>query len=502
MPKAASKPRAARTKRTCAEPPAGNRVRLIQLGCAKNRVDGEWMLGTLAAKGYEVVADDGDADTVIVNTCSFLQASVEESIDTILEAARLKEAGKIQRLVVAGCLTQRYGTDLVKTMPEVDHFLGPAGIDQIVDLLQKEDAPRALATTPDAFHAAATTPRLRTTPVYTAYLKIAEGCGRSCAFCTIPAIRGPQASRSIPDLVAEATALADSGVRELVLVAHDLTSYGRDLRGDAAGGPDLGKLMAALGAVRGLRWIRLLYAYPTAVSDSVIELLGSGAPFARYLDIPVQHASERILRSMRRAYGRDGLLATLDRLRERVRDLTLRTTVIVGYPGETRREFDELLALLDRYRFRWVGAFTFSPEDGTHAATLADRVDELTARSRLDELMAHQAAITESIQRAEIGTEQLVLVEGEHPESELLGIGRSEAMAPEVDGSVILTDGDAVAGEFVRVRIEDAQGWDLAGAIVGPATPEDDIPTAEPRRKAGGGARRGSPRRATPGDRP
>ncbi|MFN7951711.1 MAG: 30S ribosomal protein S12 methylthiotransferase RimO [bacterium] len=472
----------------------GKRVRLIQLGCAKNRVDGEWMLGTLAGKGYEVVADDGDADTIIVNTCSFLEASVTESIDTILEAARLKEQGKIQRLVVAGCLTQRYGKDLVDEMPEVDHFLGPAGIDQIVELLTREDAPRALATTPEAFHASAATPRIRTTPVHTAYLKIAEGCGRSCAFCTIPSIRGPQASRTIPDLVAEARGLAASGVRELVLVAHDLTSYGRDLRADGDG-PDLGKLLEGLGGVPGLRWIRLLYAYPTAVGEHVMELLDSGAPFARYLDIPIQHASDRILRSMRRAYGRKGLLETLDRLRERVRDLTLRTTVIVGYPGETRREFDELLNLLDRYRFRWVGAFQFSPEDGTHAATLPDRTDELTARSRLDELTTCQAAITESIQRAEIGTEQWVLVEGEHPESELLGLGRTEAMAPEVDGAVILTDGHATAGELVKVRIEDAQGWDLVGAIVddaeeSPERSEDDIPTARlPRRRASNRAR-------------
>ncbi len=498
MKKPVSKARTTRSSRTCAEPPVGNRVRLIQLGCAKNRVDGEWMLGTLSAKGYAVVGDDADADTIIVNTCSFLEASVEESIDTILEAARLKQQGKIQRLVVAGCLTQRYGKDLVTEMPEVDHFLGPAGIDRIAELLTREDAPRALATTPEAFHASAATPRIRTTPVHTAYLKIAEGCGRSCAFCTIPAIRGPQASRTIPDLVAEARGLAASGVRELVLVAHDLTSYGRDLRseGDAA---DLGKLLEALGGVPGLRWIRLLYAYPTAVSEHVMELLDSGAPFARYLDIPIQHASERILRSMRRAYGRKGLLETLDRLRERVRDLTLRSTVIVGYPGETRREFDELLALLDRYRFRWVGAFKFSPEDGTHAAALPDRIDDLTARSRLDELTTFQEAITESIQLSEVGTAQWVLVEGEHPESELLGIGRSEAMAPEVDGAVILTDGHANAGDFVKVRIEEARGWDLVGAIADDAE-EIEIPTAEPVRRRH--ARRPSAKTRAKGTRP
>jgi ribosomal protein S12 methylthiotransferase len=433
---------------------------MATLGCPKNRVDSEVMLGTLGARGYTLVERPEDASVIVVNTCAFIGPAKQESVDTILELAELKKTGRCNTLVVTGCLSQRYGPELAREMPEVDHFLGTGAYVQIGDLLAAEAAPRQIIPDPDYVHDART-PKVNSSPKWTAYLKISEGCDNACAFCIIPTLRGAQRSRPIEDLVAEARTLAASGVRELNLVAQDLTAYGHDLPGR----PQLHQLLEALCTVD-VRWIRLHYAYPRVFPDALIEVMAREPKIAKYLDMPLQHASDRLLRSMRR--GRDSafLIALLAKLRARIPGLTFRTSLIAGLPGETEQDFELLKEFVRTQRFERMGCFQYSDEEGTAAYDFADKVPQKVIERRWREVMAIQKRINREQNRALIGKRLEVLVEGPSPESEHLLVGRHEGQAPDIDGVVYINDGFGYPGEFVTVEVTEAHDYDLVGRVV------------------------------------
>ncbi len=442
------------------KPKQSKSLYMMTLGCPKNRVDSEVMLGTLGARGYTLVERPEDASVIVVNTCAFIGPAKQESVDTILELAVLKRTGRCNTLVVTGCLSQRYGPELAKEMPEVDHFLGTGAYVQIGDLLAAEAAPRQVIPDPDYVHDART-PKVNSSPRWTAYLKISEGCDNACAFCIIPTLRGAQRSRPIDDLVAEARTLAASGVRELNRVAQDLTAYGHDLPGR----PQLHELLQALCAVD-VRWIRLHYAYPRVFPDALIEVMAREPKIAKYLDMPLQHASDRLLRSMRR--GRDSafLVGLLAKLRARIPGLTFRTSLIAGLPGETEEDFELLKEFVRTQRFERMGCFQYSDEEGTAAYDFPDKVPEKVIERRWREVMAIQKRINREQNRALIGKRLEVLVEGPSPESEHLLVGRHEGQAPEIDGVVYINDGFGYPGEFVTVEVSEAHDYDLVGRVV------------------------------------
>jgi len=433
---------------------------MATLGCPKNRVDSEVMLGTLGARGYTLVERPEDASVIVVNTCAFIGPAKQESVDTILELAELKKSGRCNTLVVTGCLSQRYGPELAREMPEVDHFLGTGAYVQIGDLLAAEAAPRQVIPDPDYVHDART-PKVNSSPKWTAYLKISEGCDNACAFCIIPTLRGAQRSRPIDDLVAEARTLAASGVRELNLVAQDLTAYGHDLPGR----PQLHQLLEALCTVD-VRWIRLHYAYPRVFPDALIEVMAREPKIAKYLDMPLQHASDRLLRSMRR--GRDSafLVALLAKLRARIPGLTFRTSLIAGLPGESEEDFQLLKEFVRTQRFERMGCFQYSDEEGTAAYDFPDKVPQKVIERRWREVMAVQKRINREQNRELIGKRLEVLVEGPSPESEHLLVGRHEGQAPDIDGVVYINDGFGYPGEFVTVEVTEAHDYDLVGRVV------------------------------------
>ena len=433
---------------------------MATLGCPKNRVDSEVMLGTLGARGYTLVERPEDASVIVVNTCAFIGPAKQESVDTILELAEHKKTGRCSTLVVTGCLSQRYGPELAKEMPEVDHFLGTGAYVQIGDLLAAEAAPRQVIPDPHYVHDART-PKVNSSPKWTAYLKISEGCDNACAFCIIPTLRGVQRSRPIDDLVAEARNLAASGVRELNLVAQDLTAYGHDLPGR----PQLHQLLEALCTVD-VRWIRLHYAYPRVFPDALIEVMAREPKIAKYLDMPLQHASDRLLRSMRR--GRDSafLVALLAKLRARIPGLTFRTSLIAGLPGETEEDFELLKEFVRTQRFERMGCFQYSDEEGTAAYDFPDKVPQKVIERRWREIMAMQKRINREQNRALIGKRLEVLVEGPSPESEHLLVGRHGGQAPDIDGVVYINDGFGYPGELVTVEVTEAHDYDLVGRVV------------------------------------
>jgi ribosomal protein S12 methylthiotransferase len=396
----------------------------------------------------------------VVNTCAFIGPAKQESVDTILELAELKKTGQCNTLVVTGCLSQRYGPELAKEMPEVDHFLGTGAYVQIGDLLAAEAAPRQVIPDPDYVHDART-PKVNSSPKWTAYLKISEGCDNACAFCIIPTLRGAQRSRPIDDLVAEARTLAASGVRELNLVAQDLTAYGHDLPGR----PQLHQLLEALCTVD-VKWIRLHYAYPRVFPDPLIEVMAREPKIAKYLDMPLQHASDRLLRSMRRGRESPFLISLLAKLRARIPGLTFRTSLIAGLPGETEEDFALLKEFVRTQRFERMGCFQYSDEEGTAAYDFPDKVPQKVIERRWREVMAVQKRINREQNRALIGKRLEVLVEGPSPESEHLLVGRHEGQAPDIDGVVYINDGFGYPGEFVTVEVTEAHDYDLVGRVV------------------------------------
>jgi len=433
---------------------------MMTLGCPKNRVDSEVMLGTLLGRGYQLVPEAERAEVIVVNTCAFIGPAKQESVDTILEMAELKKSGACKTLVVTGCLSQRYPGELAAEMPEVDHFLGTSAYARIGDLLAAEASPRQVIPDPDYIHDAAT-PRVSSLPSYTAYVKIAEGCDNACAFCIIPTLRGAQRSRPVADVVAEAQQLAEQGAVELNLVAQDLTAYGHDLPGK----PKLHELLKALAQVD-TRWIRLHYAYPRVFPDELIDVMASEKKIARYLDMPVQHVSDKLLLSMRR--GRDSafLKQLLGKLRARVPGLTMRTSLIAGLPGETEEDFQQLCRFVQEQRFERLGVFQYSDEEGTAAYDFPDKVPAQVLERRWRELMAIQKRINREQHAAFVGRRLEVLVEGPSPETEHLLIGRHEGQAPEIDGQVYINDGMAYPGELVTVEVTESHDYDLVGKVV------------------------------------
>jgi ribosomal protein S12 methylthiotransferase len=443
----------------------------MTLGCPKNRVDSEVMLGTLKQKGYTLVQEPGEAQVIVVNTCAFIGPAKQESVDSILEMAEFKKAGSCSTLVVTGCLSQRYGGELSQEMPEVDHFLGTSAYAQIGDLLAAEASPRQVIPDPDYIHDAKT-PRENSMPSYTAYVKISEGCDNACAFCIIPTLRGGQRSRPIADIVAEARQLADQGVREINLIAQDLTAYGHDLPGK----PKLHQLLRELCQVD-VRWIRLHYAYPRVFTDELIEVMATEKKVAKYLDMPLQHASDKLLLSMKRGRDSKFLKELLTKLRARVPGLVMRTSMIVGLPGETEEDFEMLKEFVKEQRFERLGVFQYSDEEGTAAYDYENKVPPKLIERRWREVMAIQKRINREQNKKLVGKRIEVLVEGTPPESNDLLVGRHEGQAPEIDGQVYINDGLAYPGEFVTVEVTEAHDYDLVGKVVERPDPKQRVHT-------------------------
>lgn len=448
---------------------AGSRtVHFVSLGCPKNRVDSELMAGLVEREGAVITAAAEDADTIVVNTCAFLNSATSESIDTILALAEHKKHGRCSRLIVTGCMVQRYGDEgLLDGFPEVDVFLGTNELPRITQAVANVLPKRAYLS--DGSHLySAKDPRLLAARGGSTYLKIAEGCNRTCSFCVIPSIRGPQVSRPKEDLVEEARGLADSGIKELVLVAQDLTAYGTDVGNHHA----LGELLIELNEIESLRWVRLMYCYPWNFTDRLISIIRDCERVLTYVDMPLQHVNERILASMRRSVKRHQQRRLLDKLRA-IDGMILRTTLMVGYPGETESEFDELCGWVRDVEFERLGCFAFSPEEGTVAAALDEQIPDEIKQDRLDQLMAIQQAISLEKNRALVGQRLEVLVDGTSPEHDYVLEGRTYGQAPEVDGVVYLSQNEELEGEpipivpgdFVDVVVEEATEYDLKGAV-------------------------------------
>ncbi|MBA3805880.1 MAG: 30S ribosomal protein S12 methylthiotransferase RimO [Acidobacteria bacterium] len=447
------------------------KVGFISLGCPKNLVDSEVMMGQLKEAGYEITTDASEADTVVVNTCGFIESAKQESIDAILEAARLKSEGKAQRLVVAGCLVERYRDQLRAEMPEVDAFIGTSQITEIINVCDERTNTRTLPVLPIGNQSATylydeSSPRVLATPGYSAFIKIAEGCDRPCAFCFIPQMRGHFRSRRFGSIIVEAQQLADEGVKEIVLVAQDSSRYGEDL-----GQPDaLAHLLRELSHLDHVEWVRVMYTYPTHISDGFLDVLATEPKAVKYLDMPLQHASANVLKLMRRGGTRASLERLIKRVRERVPEIAIRTTFITGFPGETQEDFEELLAFVRDVEFDRVGVFTYSDEEGTPAFDLPNKVDARTAKRRRAALMKEQKRISRRRNKSRIGWTARVLFEGISKETELLWQGRMETQAADIDGCVLINDApedfDPVPGQFVNVLITEAHDYDLVGRIV------------------------------------
>jgi ribosomal protein S12 methylthiotransferase len=440
-------------------------VGLVSLGCPKNLVDSEVMLGRLKARGYALATDARTADVLVVNTCAFIDRAKQESVDTILELAEHKKSGQAQRLIVTGCLAQRYDAELRREIPEIDATLGTGQVDEILRAVEGEDTRTDAADGPPTWVYDHTSPRVLSTPPYLAYVKISEGCDYTCSFCIIPKLRGTHRSRAAEDIVAEVRGLAERGVKEIILVAQDSTRYGLDL-GVRDG---LAYLLRRLGKIDGVRWIRVMYAYPATMSDAVLDAIASEDKVAKYVDIPLQHASESVLKRMKRPTGRGNLLGLVEKMRERVPGLALRSSFIVGFPGETEADFGCLLGFVEQAQLDNVGVFTYSDEEDTASFTLPDRVPGRVKEARRRQLLALQKRISKRKNRGRIGQFHEVLVEGAHAESDLLLRGRLSTQAPEIDGAVILNDGSAAAGEFVTCEITEAHPYDLVARIVSKA---------------------------------
>lgn len=432
---------------------------LITLGCAKNQVDSENLLGTLEGGSILIVNDPSEAELIIINTCGFIDQAKEESIDVILSAAQLKKTGLCKGLVVSGCMAQRFGTELAHEIPEIDAIVGFEDYHRFEEICLGLLNGKAASQRPK--DVLKKRERRLLSPPHYAYLKVSEGCDNRCSYCTIPDIRGPHRSRPMGEIVDEAEMLVNRGVAEINLIGQDTTLYGTDIYGRQC----LHQLLKELRVVTGLRWIRFLYTHPAHWYPKLIRELADNEKVVKYVDMPLQHTSNRLLKTMNRKTDRQQMESLIADLRSEVPDLTLRTTFIVGLPGEGDSEFDELLEFVEQSRFQRLGAFTYSREDGTPASLFPEQVDEEVKQQRLDELMSLQQEISLSYNREMIGSYVEVLVEGQRDE-EGRQYGRSAAHAPEVDGGVLIVDGQVEAGSFVQVKVTDATDYDLIGKIV------------------------------------
>jgi ribosomal protein S12 methylthiotransferase len=451
-------------------------VHFVSLGCPKNRVDTEVMLADSIAQGHEITTDPARAEIIVVNTCGFIGEAKEESVDTILEMARMKTEGACKKLVVTGCLTQRYPKEIATEIPEVDKIFGSGEVRKVSRALHLQpvgdDERVDVAPEPSYLYDAATE-RIVAGPAHSAYVKIAEGCDRPCAFCIIPKLRGAQRSRTVDDVVAEVEELVARGAREINLVAQDLTKYGDDL----ADGPTLARLLRRVARVSGVHWVRLHYAYPTAVTDELIEVMASEPTVAKYLDVPLQHIDDRVLKLMRRGHTSRRAYELVERLRRAIPEIVIRTTFLVGHPGESEEAYQRLAAFVRETQLDRVGIFTFSSEEGTVSHELPETVPAATAKKRRTSLLRLQRGISKRRQASLVGRELEVLVDGVSSESEYLLEGRWSGQAPDVDGVVYLTDGEARPGDLVRARVTSYADYDLAATIL-----EVTRPAQAPRR--------------------
>ncbi len=447
------------------------KVGFVSLGCPKNLVDSEVMMGTLAEAGYQITNDAGEADTVVVNTCGFIESAKQESIDAILEATQWKSQGKANRVIVAGCLVERYRDDLMKELPEVDAFICTSQVGEILKAADDEFDSKQLTITPVGNKSSTYlydeyTPRMRATQSHTAFIKIAEGCDRPCAFCSIPSMRGSFRSRRFGSIIEEARMLAKQGVKELVLIAQDSSRYGEDLGEVDA----LAALIRALGEIDEIEWVRVMYAYPTHISDAFLAAIADTPKAVKYLDMPLQHASRNVLKLMKRGGTRESLEKLIARVREKVPGIAIRTTFITGFPGETDEDFEELIKFVQNCRFDNVGVFTYSDEESTDAFELPNKVDPKVAVKRRNRLMKEQAKISKQLNRAKVGETFPVIFEGLSQESDLLFQGRMTSQTQEIDGYVLINDMpenfEPKIGEIYNVKITQAHEYDLIGEIV------------------------------------
>ena len=438
-------------------------VLFISLGCDKNLVDSEVMIGLLADRGYQMTDDETRADVIVINTCCFIHDAKEESIQTILEMAEYKKTGTLKALIVTGCLAQRYQEEILEEIPEVDEVLGTTSYDKIVDAIQEalEGKSGVRIEDIDALPLP-DTKRLVTTGGHFAYLKIAEGCDKHCTYCIIPKIRGNYRSVPMERLVKEARDLAEDGVKELILVAQETTIYGTDLYGEKS----LHRLLRELCKIDGIRWIRILYCYPEEIDDHLIQVMKEEPKICHYLDLPIQHASTEILRRMGRRTSREDLEEIIGKLRREIPDIAIRTTLITGFPGETKEQHEELMDFVDQMEFDRLGVFTYSPEEGTPAAQMEDQIPEEVKEDRQAELMELQQEIAFDLAEDMIGREVLVMIEGKVADENAY-VGRTYKDAPNVDGLIFVnTDEELMSGDLARVKVTGAAEYDLIGELM------------------------------------
>ena len=438
-------------------------ILFISLGCDKNLVDSEVMLGLLDKKGYQIVDSEEDADIIVVNTCCFIHDAKEESIQTILEMAEYKKEGKLKALIVTGCLAQRYQQEIIDEIPEVDAVLGTTSYDHIVEAVEEALAGNGhvvledVDALPDVKEK-----RLVTTGGHYAYMKIAEGCDKHCTYCIIPKLRGNYRSVPMEKLLAEAKDLADQGVKELILVAQETTVYGKDLYGEKS----LHKLLRELCKISGIQWIRILYCYPEEIYDELIQTIKEENKVCHYLDLPIQHASDAVLKRMGRRTSKAQLVEIIEKLRKEIPDISLRTTLITGFPGETQEQHEELKDFVDEMEFDRLGVFTYSPEEDTPAATMTEQIPEEVKEDRQAELMELQQEIAFDLAEDMVGREVLVMIEGKVADENAY-VGRTYKDAPNVDGLIFInTDEELMSGDFSRVRVTGALEYDLIGELI------------------------------------
>lgn len=436
------------------------RVGMVSLGCPKNQVDAEHMIYNLREEGYEIIPDAALADVAVINTCGFIESAKQEAIDTILEFCTLKSEGRIKAVIVTGCLAERYKTEIRSDLPEVDAVLGIGANELLGEVIKKVLSGENVDMSGDKYSLLIDARRIVSTETF-AYLKIAEGCDNHCTYCAIPSIRGKLRSRKIESVVAEAEWLAKIGYKEIILVAQDTTVYGLDLYGE----PKICELLKRLCRIDGLKWIRTLYSYPERITDELIDLIATQEKLVKYLDIPIQHCSDRILKRMNRKSTKAELIGLIKKLRERVPNIVLRTTLIAGFPGETEEEFEELCEFVNEARFDRLGCFAYSCEEGTPAALLPEQLDEEEKRRRADIITETQMLISDRLNQKRLGENVEVVVEGWDRYAECY-FGRSAAEAPEIDGKIFFTSAAPRSiGEYVNVHIDDIVDYDLLGRV-------------------------------------
>lgn len=439
------------------------KILFISLGCDKNLVDTEVMLGMLASRGYEMTNDEQEADIIVINTCCFIHDAKEESIQNILEMAEYKKSGSAKALIVTGCMAERYRQEILDEIPEVDEVLGTTAYDRILDAVDAALAGQHEVMTADLDALPLPeTKRLVTTGGHFAYLKIAEGCDKHCTYCIIPKIRGNFRSVPMERLLKEAQDLAEQGVKELILVAQETTLYGKDLYGEKS----LPKLLRELCKISGIRWIRILYCYPEEITDELIQVMKEEPKICHYLDLPIQHANDTILKRMGRRTSKQELIDIVQKLRKEIPDICLRTTLITGFPGETQEQHEEVMEFIDTLEFDRLGAFTYSPEEDTPAATFEDQIDEEVKEDRQADIMELQQEIAFDKAEDMIGREVLVMIEGKVTDENAY-VGRTYRDAPNVDGLIFInTDVELISGDFAKVKVTGALDYDLIGELM------------------------------------